>query len=193
MDSERFDRWTKLLAQRMPRRTVAAALGVATVASLSSPRWALGQDDDDDQNTDDQGGGDDQNTDDQGGGDDQNPDDQGGGDDQGGDDQGGDDDVQVGKEFCEPVSRCKAISVNYMNGNVVFYDVGPIPGGPYPQYWKWDGFSSGCKIVDHTEDELSAMCRSAYPRNPQEPLQLHCEVELGCAACCDCASLLGCK
>ncbi len=148
MDANQFDRWTKLFAQRISRRTAVSGLGAAAVASLASPRWALGQDDDDDQN-DDTGGGDDTNGD---GGNDTFT------------DQTGDSEDDVGLEICQDITRCGLYHcIEGQDGapDCHFDDVGPIPGGPYPQHWVWD--IPPCAPIGHTMDELAAMCNAAYP------------------------------
>ncbi len=44
MDSDRFDRWAKVLALRISRRTAATAVGAAAVVSLTSRQRVLGDD-----------------------------------------------------------------------------------------------------------------------------------------------------
>jgi hypothetical protein len=189
MDADRFDRWTRLLARRMSRRTVAASLGAVTIASLSSPQWVLGQDDDDDQDSDV-----DQHKDNPTG---EDPDDDNQGDDGGddtADDDGGDDadqdDLDSGWDPCKDVTRCKAVQLDWSSGNSVYWDLGPIPGGPYAQHWSTDPF--GCQISDHTEDELREICKQAYPSNP-DPMKVTCfSTEDGCEPCADFAAI-GCR
>ena len=143
MDANQFDRWTKLFAQRFSRRTAVAGLGAASVASLASPRWVLGQDDDDDQDDDDQ------NTDDQGGDD--------------GDDSSDDD---LGFEICQDILYCKRQHCNQNvypdgSGECHFDLIGDIPGGPYPQRFKFG--IPPCEIIGHDVRELEALCNSTYP------------------------------
>lgn len=164
MDSERFDRWAKLLAQRMSRRTAATALGAATVASLTSPRWALGQVDDDDQDDDvdqhkDNPTGEDPDTDD------------------------------MGFHPCLPITRCgrqHCTSGNGIDGGgeCHFDDIGEIPGQLYYQELTWN--VPPCQPVSHTMRELEAMCNAAYPGDDCP----HC-CGGECLACADFA-LFGC-
>lgn len=158
MDSDRFDRWTKLFAQRMSRRTAAAAVGAATVASLTSPRWALGQDDDDDQNSDDQNTDDQDGDDTNGGGD--------GGDDTSDDQDGDSDDLGEPEDLCKPITRCKIYHCAPVSpdetANCTWLDVGPIPGDSYPQHMTLD--IPPCKPDgDITLAQLAAKCNAAYP------------------------------
>lgn len=169
VDSERFDRWAKLLALRMSRRTAVAGLGAATVASLTSPQWVLGQDDDDDQNGD-AGGGDDTN-----------------GNEGGGDRQDGNTGGDVGFEVCQDITQCglyHCIEGDDGWADCHFDNIGPIPGGPYPQEWVWD--VPPCAPIGHTMDELEALCNAAYPGKDC----IHCcsRSDVGdnvCSACAD--------
>jgi hypothetical protein len=101
MDSDRFDRWTKLFARRMSRRAAAGALGAMTAAALAQDA--------------------------------------------------------VLAETCEPVTRCKIDNVAWCE------DVGPIPGGPYPQTWVWLPLP-GCTLDGHPNElcyDAFSECRTA--------------------------------
>lgn len=178
MDADRFDRWTRLLAVRMSRRTAAAGLGAAAVASLAAPRWASGQDDDEDQDADvdqhkdnptgedpDDGGDDDGQSDDDGG--DNTSDDDGGddasGDDGQGEDDGGDDDL--GEGLCQDILYCGRQHCNSdidINGKgECHYDtIGDIPGGPYEQKWVWA--IPPCTAKNISMRELENLCNAKY-------------------------------
>jgi hypothetical protein len=117
MESDRFDRWAKVLARRMSRRSALTGLGAASVASLMPPRWAEGQEDDEQSS---------------------------------GRDRLQRDTVHGG--ICEPVTRCKL-------DNGLCTDVGPLPGGPYPQRWVWTPVP-GC-TVDGPND-LKQICNTSY-------------------------------
>lgn len=188
MDADRFDRWTRLLATRMSRRTAATGLGAAAVASLTAPRLALGQDDDqedtdvdqhkdnptgadpDDDGQTDDGGGDDTSNDDQS---DDTSDDEGQSNDDGGDDtsddavqgdDGGDDDL--GEGLCQDILYCGRQHCNsavYIDGTgECHYDtIGNIPGGPYEQKWVWD--IPPCTAKNISMRELEDKCNAAYP------------------------------
>lgn len=157
MDSDRFDRWTKIFALRMSRRT-AAGLGAATVAAFSSPYWVLGQDDDDDPTPDDQG------TDDQPSNDDAS-------DDTPQDNQDDDDESsseeQVGDFPCLPIIQCKTCETNMLNNEQICVTVGPIPDGPWEQEWCWSGRDCvipQCRPKDAYYYDLVDLCNRTYPK-----------------------------
>lgn len=189
MDSERFDRWTKLLAQPRSRRAALAALGAAA-AGLATPHWTLGQDDDDDQ-SDDPAPNDDGQPDDQ---DDQH--DNNSTTDEHEDRSDDDSTTDVPGRLgwgnpCLPIVTCKKFvcidSVNNVDGTgLCFYNlVGPIPGGPYEQEIVFA--IPPCQPKDRTVRELEALCTQAYPGNED-----HACGDGTCEACASFA-LVGCS
>jgi hypothetical protein len=55
-------------------------------------------------------------------------------------------------ETCEPVTRCK-------KKDGVCTDVGPLPGGPYPQRWVWTPIP-GCTVDG--PDRLDLICNNSF-------------------------------
>jgi hypothetical protein len=96
MESDRFDRWTKLFARRMSRRNAGAALAAVTVTALAQNGAVA--------------------------------------------------------EACDPVTRCKL-------NNGICTDVGPLPGGPYPQRWVWEPIP-GCTVDG--PDRLDLICNNSF-------------------------------
>jgi hypothetical protein len=166
MESERFDRWTKLLAVRMSRRAALASLGAVAIASLPAPQRVLGQGDDDDQDGDEGQAND-------------NP-----------IEEDPDTDRVGWGGVCQPIVSCKKYkcidSVNNVDGTgYCFYNtIGDIPGGPYEQEWTWN--IPPCQPRNHTVRELEALCAQAYPGNEDHACGNECEA---CAA----FALVGCS
>jgi hypothetical protein len=178
VEAAQFDRWTKLFSQRLSRRSATIGLGAASITSLTSPRWVLGEseatptvDTIDEPGPDDQEPVDDELS-------------------------GGDANLQSGFEICQPITRCKEVGSNYSSGFPAYIDVGPIPGGPYPQEWRWT-FENGnvphCFLANGVSYfDLVDLCLQEYPEDKSNPLKPTCGGVNGCAACADIA-LIGCS
>ena len=55
-------------------------------------------------------------------------------------------------ETCKPVTRCKL-------NNGICTDIGPLPGGPYPQRWTWTPIP-GCTVDG--PDRLDQICNNSF-------------------------------
>jgi hypothetical protein len=69
---------------------------------------------------------------------------------------------------CLPITRCMRQHCTDNtgmdgSGECHFDDIGPIPGGPYPQKWVWD--VPPCTLQDGDWRDLEAKCNAAYPGN----------------------------